>query len=203
MTQELPKPIDISEISLQKLGNCIDEVKALAQKVAANVEDPDTQKQYMESLVKLRLLSWGAQKVANDVRERSNAAKLEADSSFLDVQNVRYQHKHLRKEIDRANQYALRHDLDLVPLDEFLKDNSEFVGKEADEHEIYIARLKDEERRRIELFLQKQKLQTTRNVLANELKRLQDDLQDDKELESQINRLQAAVSGAELYFSKH
>lgn len=203
MTQDLPKPMDITEISLQELSNCIDEVKTLAQQAAANVDDPDTQKRYMESLVKLRLLSWRAQKGANEVRERSNTAKLEADSSFLDVQNVRYQHKHLRKEIDRANQYSLRHDLDLVPLDEFLKDNPEFAGENVDEHDLYIGRLKDEERRRIELFMQKQKLQTTRNVLANELKRLQDDLQNDKELEAQVTKLQSAVSGAELYFSKH
>ncbi|ANB14103.1 hypothetical protein AWJ20_5061 [Sugiyamaella lignohabitans] len=151
----------------------------------------------MSVIVDLRLGNWKAQQLINSTKETTAKTKHEADTILLDIQNIYYQHKHLNREIDQCESFVSKHEqLDLVPLEQFLEENPH-LKEEHDKnpasrnvnHMITLERLKDEEKRRLELFVTKTRLHETRNKLNLEIKSLRDGLDDVKAYETQLKRL--------------
>lgn len=194
-------------INLEKI--CTDVSKA------KNTETSPTtslilRKQIIQSLVQLRLLHWDSYSALNHVKEVTQVAKRGADAVLLDIQNTRYQHRHLRQQIDQCLQYKCTvGDVDLSPIDEFLEHHSDFIDKnnekpdtddemEVDDtgldkytqsdFELTVARLKDEEQKRLALFLEKRQLIEEKTRLSQDVKQLQEKVVDAKTLEQLLTK---------------
>lgn len=99
------------------------------------------------------------------------------DQIQLDIQNIYYQHKHLKSEIERCKDFRSKHEsLDLIPLDD-LYQQEPALKEQLDTHALMISRLEDEERRRLELFVTKTKLLERKTKLVAENKQWKEDLE--------------------------
>lgn len=56
-------------------------------------------------LVELRSMNWEAQERVNAVKDATSQEKQSVDRIQLDIQNIYYQQKHLRSEIDRCEDF--------------------------------------------------------------------------------------------------
>lgn len=56
-------------------------------------------------VVELRSMNWEAQEFVNSVKDNTEQEKQSVDKIQLDIQNIYYQHKHLRSEIDRCDDF--------------------------------------------------------------------------------------------------
>lgn len=136
----------------------------------------DLQKKIYVETVQLRQLNWEVQEITNQIKESTTHEKNEVDLKQLDIQNIYYQHKHLKSEIERCNDFHSKHEsLDLVPLSEFYESHPEAIGIE-DPHNLMLQRLKDEEDRRLELFIAKTRLNNKKKKLSEDNKRRKEDL---------------------------
>jgi THO complex subunit 5 len=159
-------------------------------------------KQILTSIVQLRSLNWTCQGLVNSAKESTAQSKQEADKILLDIQNILYQHKHLKQEIEQCESLESKHEgIDLIPLEQFLQENPEYNDK--DSHAITLARLKDEEKRRLELFITKTNLQDKRAKLAAQVKALRDDLEDTDGLEAKINKFITEAEPLREVFYRH
>ncbi|KAA8911434.1 hypothetical protein TRICI_003818 [Trichomonascus ciferrii] len=173
--------------------------KELGELQASGNEDEkttsDLRRQIMTGLVQLRMLNKQAQDSVHQTKEDTTRARQELDNIQLDMQNVLYQNKHLRSEIERCTDYESRlESIDLVPIEEFTKDNPDVQTDQLDDHQLTLERLRDEERRRLNLFFIKTRLQETKKQLQSETENLKEDLEDMKTFNSQMNKI---VEGAE------
>lgn len=173
--------------------------KELTELQAGGSQDEKTssnlRRQIMTGLVQLRMLNKQAQDSVHQTKEDTTRARQELDNIQLDMQNVLYQNKHLRSEIERCTDYESRHEsIDLVPIEEFTKDNPDTQIDQLDHHQLTLERLRDEERRRLKLFFIKTQLQETKKQLQSETENLKEDLEDMKTFNSQMNKI---VEGSE------
>lgn len=181
---------------IQNLRNACRELGELQS--SGNEDDKassNLRRQIMTGLVQLRMLNKKAQDSVHQTKDETTRARQELDNIQLDMQNVLYQNKHLRGEIDRCTDYESRHEsIDLVPIEEFTKDNPEVQTDQLDGHQLTLERLRDEERRRLNLFFIKTRLQETKKQLQADTENLKEDLEDMKTFDSQMNKV---VEGAE------
>lgn len=142
-----------------------------------NRDEAELRKKVYIKTVQLRELNWEAQKTTNRAKDKTSQEKNEVDQIQLDIQNIYYQHKHLKSEIERCKDFQSKHEsLDLVPVEEFFDHNPSLRDIE-DAHLLMLARLKDEERRRLEFFATKASLLEKKNTLAAENKKWKEDLE--------------------------
>lgn len=142
-------------------------------------DDPLSQlrRKILVEMVELRTMNWEAQESVNAIKETTSREKQSVDKIQLDIQNIYYQHKHLRNEIDRCEDFRSKHEnIELVSLDEFYKTNPEARDIE-DPHELMMARLQDEEQRRLDLFITKTRLTDKKNSLLHENKQRKEDME--------------------------
>lgn len=189
--------------STDALQRALELSKELREKClkAARGEEVD-RREIMARLVELRVWNRAAQGVVAGAKEATFTSRSAVESRQLSRQNLYYQHKHLRGEIERCEDFESRHEnLDLVPESEFLESHPE--AKELDEHQYILARLKDEEERRLELFVVKTRLQETRNRLAAEVKSLKEHLEDEKAFSVHMDRILDACEPLRKALAKH
>ena len=86
-------------------------------------------------------------------REELHRVKGQVDSQHLQLQNLLYEVRHLQKEVNKCLQFKSQdEDIDLVPIEEFLKDAPASVKKsENDAHQLQKARLEWELQQRKQL----------------------------------------------------
>lgn len=148
----------------------------------SNTQNKDTylaelRKKIYVNTIRLRELNWEAQNITNQAKARTSSEKDEVDQIQLDIQNIYYQHKHLKSEIGRCRDFRSKHEsLDLIPLEELYQQDPK-LQEIKDDHLLMIARLQDEEKRRLELFVTKTKLVEKKNKLLAENKQRKEDLE--------------------------
>lgn len=78
-----------------------------AESAKSTGDDPMSQlrRRILVELVELRSMNWEAQETVNAVKETTENEKQSLDKIQLDIQNIYYQHKHLRNEIDRCDDF--------------------------------------------------------------------------------------------------
>ncbi|KAF5094809.1 hypothetical protein D0Z00_003382 [Geotrichum galactomycetum] len=129
-------------------------------------------------VVELRSMNWSVQEQVNATKDNTLAEKLSVDRIQLDIQNIYYQHMHLRSEIDACDGFQSRHEnLGLVDLDEFYADNPELKDTITDPHTLMMERLRDEERRRLELHITRARLAEKKTHLLEENRQRKEDLE--------------------------
>lgn len=142
-------------------------------------DDPLSQlrRKIMVEMVELRSMNWEVQNSVNSVKDITGREKQSVDKIQLDIQNIYYQQKHLRSEIDRCEDFRSKHEnIELVPLEEFFKSNPEAQNIE-DPHELMMERLRDEEQRRLDLFITRSRLTEKKEALLRENKQRKEDLE--------------------------
>ncbi|CAN6670777.1 hypothetical protein TRVA0_043S00892 [Trichomonascus vanleenenianus] len=201
MTQDSSNSRDYHE----KIDQALQLSRSLKQLCNSLLEEgatSDVKRELMTQVVLLRQYNREAQNAVKSLKEDTNTRKLEVDSKKLDIQNITYQHKHLRTEIERCENYEAKHEtLDLIPVEEFLAEHPEH--KDLDDHELTLARLRDEEEKRLELFQQKTKLNETRKMLLQDTKSLKEDLEDMKAFELQVNKWLDGAEPLRRTFDRH
>lgn len=131
---------------------------------------------YVET-VELRKVNWDLQEFLNNIKDSTSHEKNEVDQIQLSIQNIYYQHKHLKSEIERCKDFHSKHEnIDLVSMGEFYLSNPK-MREVSDPHIIMIERLRDEEQRRLMLFITKTRLSERKLKLALENKKMKEDLE--------------------------
>lgn len=160
------------------------------------------QKQLSTGLIYLRSLYWDAQVLVNEYKDMTSASRQESDAFLLNMQNIYYQHRHLRSEIDQCEDLESKHEsIGMVPEEQFLAENPQF--KDLNPHQLILERIRDEEKRRLELFVIKTRLQETKTELSNQVKRIRSDIEDSDALNSELKRLSESATSLKKYFDKH
>ena len=125
------------------------------QSPETNQDDLVLLAKYQKSLTAyLSVLRGQHRSAVYSVRESKSstaAAKAEIDSLHLQLQNLFYEQRHLRGEIQACEDYPHSYErLSLVPAEEFVEQHQDLA--ETQEHDLMIARIKDEheQRRRLE-----------------------------------------------------
>ncbi|KAF3937596.1 hypothetical protein ABW19_dt0201638 [Dactylella cylindrospora] len=143
--------------------------------VAASVDRAKSQKALFASLARLRGLHRNAQMVLRQTKQTTAEARQEQDRLHLQLQNLYYQQRHLRGEIDACLDFPHTYkDIPLVPEEEFLERHPEHADK--DPHDLMKERLYDERAVREELEAQRKQLIAKKQALIAENKRRKDDL---------------------------
>lgn len=178
-----------------KLIDCI-------EKGEPEVDILSLQQEISSGLVLLRSLHWDCQVLINDYKEISNTAKVESDGYLLKMQNIYYQHRHLRNEIEQCEDLETKHEsIGMVPEEEFIAENPQF--KNLDSHQLILQRIKDEERRRLELFVIKTKLQENKAKISTQVKAMRSDIEDSDALNNELTRLSESAISLKNYFDRH
>lgn len=165
----------LDQLELQ-VDNAEDAMEIDGEPSPSAIEAELRKKIYVET-VQLRELNWTAQENANQIKEATSQERNEVDQMQLDIQNIYYQHKHLKSEIERCNDFHSKHEsLDMVPLEEFYERNPDAKSVE-DPHALMLERLKDEEARRLDLFIAKTRLTSRKKSLVAENKKRKEDLE--------------------------
>jgi THO complex subunit 5 len=199
----------IQEAILAQASQQTHKIKALADDLIGYIEKGENedkllevQKEISTSLILLRSLHWDCQALINDYKEMATTSRHESDSFLLKMQNIYYQHRHLRSEIEQCEDLESKHEsIDMVPEDQFVAENPQF--RDLDSHQLILERIKDEERRRLELFVIKTKLQETKTEVSNQVKAIRSDIEDSDALNSELRRLSESAVGLKSYFDRH
>ncbi|KAK9452330.1 Fms-interacting protein-domain-containing protein [Limtongia smithiae] len=175
---------------------------------AAKAELVSTYKFLMAISVRLRGVNRQAQIILRESKARTAEKLSEVDKLQLELENVYYRQSYLRSEIEKCLDFpSLHSQVNFVPLEEFYEAHPEFDPgriKETStvedepttapnnddqyaEHEIMMARLRDERDRRLELEAKRRELVAVKANLVAENKRRKDDLEGlDKQLQQFI-----------------
>lgn len=191
MTQDLIKNEELAKVQAhlgQLQTGCL-ELLARLEKTGdadamadADLEESDIlaqlRRKMIADVVELRSMNWSVQEQVNATKDVTLAEKLSVDRIQLDIQNIYYQHMHLRSEIDACDGFRSRHEnLGLVDLDQFYADNPELKDTITDEHTLMMERLRDEERRRLELHITRTRLAEKKAQLLEENRQRKEDLE--------------------------
>ncbi|KAF3906506.1 hypothetical protein ABW20_dc0107006 [Dactylellina cionopaga] len=134
-----------------------------------------SQKLLFASLARLRSLHRNAYMVLRQTKQATSEARQEQDRLHLQLQNLYYQQRHLRGEIDACLDFPHTYkDIPLSPEEEYLNRHPE--DAEQDPHELMKLRLADERAVREELEAQRKQLITKKQALIAENKKRKDDL---------------------------
>ncbi|KAF2156862.1 hypothetical protein K461DRAFT_289237 [Myriangium duriaei CBS 260.36] len=173
-------------------AHCVDMLQFLNEHKQASPEpsseDALALAKHQKTLSALLSLLRGQHRAAvYSVRETKSltaTAKSEIDSLHLQLQNLFYEQRHLRGEIQACEDYPHKYTkLSLVDLDDFLAEWNDFV--DADEHQLMIERIKDEHAKRRQLEKQRLALQKKKAELVKQNQKQKDELDKlDKEMEA-------------------
>ncbi|EPS43067.1 hypothetical protein H072_2948 [Dactylellina haptotyla CBS 200.50] len=134
-----------------------------------------SQKQLYASIARLRSLHRNAYMVLRQTKQTTSEARQEQDRLHLQLQNLYYQQRHLRGEIDACLDFPHTYkDIPLVSEEEYLERHVE--DSEKDPHELMKLRLADERAVREELEAQRKQLIAKKQALIAENKKRKDDL---------------------------
>ncbi|KAK6340697.1 hypothetical protein TWF696_009020 [Orbilia brochopaga] len=186
MAPELPS--QIHEHHLQECLRALQETRTLCQEVlqqdrerslngvtGPSVDRSKSQKQLLASLSRLRSLHRNAYMVLRQTKQATSEARQEQDRLHLQLQNLYYQQRHLRGEIDACLDFPHTYkDIPLVPEEDYLQRHPEDADK--DSHELMKLRLYDERTVREELEVKRKQLIAKKQALIAENKRRKDDL---------------------------
>jgi len=139
------------------------------------VERQKAQKRLFSSLAWLRGQHRNAYTSLRQTKQITAEAKQEQDRLHLQLQNLYYEQRHLRGEIDSCLEFPHTYmTIPLVPTEEFLERHPEHTDK--DPHDLMKERLFDERTVREELEAQRKQLVAKKQALIAENKRKKDDL---------------------------
>jgi len=138
-------------------------------------------------LTQLRGAHRDATSSARETKALTAEARQEVDRLHLQLQNLYYEQRHLRGEINACASYDHKYQsLPLVPVEQFLAEHPEFAG--LDENALTVARIENEREEREALEQQRQGLLKKKQGLIAENKKRKDDLANlDKDLEKFID----------------
>lgn len=118
-------------------------------------------------LAQLRSLNRKAVLGVRQTKQETAEARQEIDTLHLQLQNLRYEQNHLHGDIAACRDYQHTYEnIGMVAEDEFLASHPEL--REASEHEITEARIRDEHAQRKALEEERQVLLKRKEVLAKE-----------------------------------
>jgi THO complex subunit 5 len=201
--------VDLKEAVLLEAYKHVQDLRKLATEVLALSRDKATdetklalkRRELMERTIELRLLNRQCQQLVKSIKEETARKRQDADNILLDIQNIQYEHKHLRSEIAKCEDIESKHlSLDLIPAEEFLEQHPD--TKDLSAHEFTMARLRDEEERRLKLFVIKSRLNEQKTKLSSEVSELKDDIEDRDGLEKLFNSFAEGASELQKYFHK-
>ena len=125
------------------------------------------QKLLNSHLAQLRALNRKAILGVRSTKQETTEARQEIDSLHLQLQNLNYEQRHLRGEIQACRDYRHTYeDINMLPLDEFLERNPDH--EESSELELTEARIRDEHAQRLALEAQRQGLIKNKEALVKE-----------------------------------
>ncbi|KAL1992016.1 hypothetical protein VTN49DRAFT_4048 [Thermomyces lanuginosus] len=145
------------------------------------------QKTVYALLAKLRGLNRDAILRVRETKQATAEARQEIDRLHLQLQNLYYEQRHLMSEIAACESYDHQYrNLPLIPVEEFLELHPHL--RDADEHELMIARINHEHAEREKLEQARQELLKRKQALIAENKKRKDDLASlDQDLEKFID----------------
>lgn len=98
-------------------------------------------------------------------KQETAEARQEVDSLHLELQNLYYEQRHLRGEIEACESYDHTYErIDMLPAEEFLELHPEHAG--LSEHDLTVARIRDEEAQRAALEEERKSLVKTKDALV-------------------------------------
>lgn len=128
------------------------------------------------SLMELQVANYAAQEHMNRAKDDTNRERQGLDLLQLDIQNINYQHEHLRQTIEKCNRFKSTHEgLELVDLDDFKSRHSNLESM-GDDHQVMIERLRDERDLRLDLFVKMTELSREKAKLVSENDKRKNDL---------------------------
>ena len=108
-------------------------------------------------------------------KQETAEARQEIDSLHLQLQNLYYEQRHLRGEIAACEEYEHRYkQLPVIPVEDFLAQHPE--QGESSDHDLTIARIRDEHAARQALEEQRQVLLKRKEALVKETTAKKDEL---------------------------
>ncbi|KAK6354270.1 hypothetical protein TWF730_008683 [Orbilia blumenaviensis] len=177
----------ITEQELQECLQALQQTRELCLQIvsqdrahaASQTASPDerlkAQKQLLASLSRLRALHRTAYMTVRQTKQATSEARQEQDRLHLQLQNLYYQQRHLRGEIDACLDFQHTYeDIPLVDEEDYLARHPEDADK--DPHELMKLRLADERAVREELEAQRKQLIAKKQALISENKKRKDDL---------------------------
>ncbi|KAG5360662.1 hypothetical protein CJU89_3740 [Yarrowia sp. B02] len=156
----------------------LESLEKTAEQLYSDLEAGNTESQakieLVSSLMNLQVANYSAQEEINKAKEDTNKERQALDLLQLDIQNIRYQHEHLRQTIEGCNRFKSTHeDLQLVDMEDFA---SRHKTEGLDEHQIMIERLRDERDLRLQLFVKMTELNREKSKLVDENNKRKSDL---------------------------
>ncbi|EGX50439.1 hypothetical protein AOL_s00076g203 [Orbilia oligospora ATCC 24927] len=134
-----------------------------------------SQKQLFAAISRLRSLHRTAYMTVRQTKQTTSEARQEQDRLHLQLQNLYYQQRHLRGEIDACLDFQHTYeDIPLVDQADYLARHPEH--EDMDPHELMKLRLADERAVREELETQRKQLITKKQALIAENKKRKEDL---------------------------
>ncbi|KAF2481057.1 Fms-interacting protein-domain-containing protein [Neohortaea acidophila] len=118
-------------------------------------------------LVRLRGLNRQATLAVRTTKQATAEARHEIDTLHLELQNLYYEQRHLRGEIAACESYSHPHEqISLIDVEDFLTLHPEF--RSASEHDVTVARIRDEHAQRVALEEQRLALVRRKEALVKE-----------------------------------
>ncbi|KAK6510858.1 hypothetical protein TWF506_009953 [Arthrobotrys conoides] len=163
------------EICLQ----IVSQDRARASNTTTTTTSPEdrlkAQKRLLAAISRLRSLHRTSYMTVRQTKQATSEARQEQDRLHLQLQNLYYQQRHLRGEIDACLDFQHTYeDIPLVDQADYLARYPEHEDK--DQHELMKLRLADERAVREELEMQRKQLITKKQALIAENKKRKDDL---------------------------
>ncbi|KXS95195.1 hypothetical protein AC578_6601 [Pseudocercospora eumusae] len=176
-----PTLLSVLAAAAESRRQCLEMLSFIEQNGASAYESHDLNTQQKKLASRLAILRGLNRKAVMSVRatkQETSEARQEIDSLHLTLQNLSYEQRHLMGEIRACEEYDHKYlSLPMIPTQDFLVAHPEF--SEAGEHELTIARIRDEydARRALEeqrVGLVRRKLELERETLGKkeELARL-------------------------------
>ncbi|KAK6334801.1 hypothetical protein TWF718_010246 [Orbilia javanica] len=161
------------EICLQIVSQ--DRARASSQSPPSQEDRLKAQKQLFAAISRLRSLHRTAYMTVRQTKQATSEARQEQDRLHLQLQNLYYQQRHLRGEIDACLDFQHTYeDIPLVDEADYISRYPEHADK--DPHELMKLRLADERAVREELEIQRKQLIAKKQALIAENKKRKDDL---------------------------
>ncbi|VBB85297.1 Conserved hypothetical protein [Yarrowia lipolytica] len=163
---------------MSDIEEILEKLESTAEQLYSDLEGGKTGStakiELVSSLMNLQVANYAAQEEINKAKEDTNKERQALDLLQLDIQNIKYQHEHLRQSIEGCNRFKSTHeDLQLVDMGDFA---SRHKTEGLDDHQIMIERLKDERDLRLQLFVTMTELNRDKSKLVDENNKRKNDL---------------------------
>ncbi|KAK9474132.1 Fms-interacting protein-domain-containing protein [Dipodascopsis tothii] len=153
---------------------------------AAEAELAEVYRALAATMVQLRSTNRLLHMSASNARRAIAESKQDVDTMQLELHNLHYRQRFLRREIGMCKDFVSLHEqVEFVAMDEFVAAHAEYAadGTLEDAHRLTLARLADERARRQALEARRRELQAVKASLVEENKRRASELE---KLEKQL-----------------